>query len=57
MKVEVWDDGRARRQKGDWVCTRPFPSMPVGFWNDADASVTEPISRAIHVCATATIAS
>jgi len=20
------------------VCTRPFPSMPVGFWNDADGS-------------------
>ena len=21
-------------QKGELVCTRPFPSMPVGFWND-----------------------
>ena len=20
--------------KGGLVCTRPFPSMPVGFWND-----------------------
>jgi len=38
MKVEVWDDrGHAvRGQKGDLVCTMPFPSMPVGFWNDAD---------------------
>jgi acetoacetyl-CoA synthetase len=36
MKVEVWDeDGRALvGQKGELVCTRPFPSMPVGFWND-----------------------
>jgi acetoacetyl-CoA synthetase len=22
--------------KGELVCTRPFPSMPVGFWNDPD---------------------
>ena len=22
--------------KGELVCTRPFPSMPIGFWNDAD---------------------
>ena len=36
MKVEVWDDaGRALvGQKGELVCTRAFPSMPVGFWND-----------------------
>jgi acetoacetyl-CoA synthetase len=38
MKVEVWDeDGRpVRGQKGELVCTMPFPSMPVGFWNDPD---------------------
>ena len=38
MKVEVWDEeGRALvGQKGELVCTRPFPSMPVGFWNDPD---------------------
>jgi acetoacetyl-CoA synthetase len=37
MKVEVWDEhGRALvGQKGELVCTRSFPSMPVGFWNDA----------------------
>jgi acetoacetyl-CoA synthetase len=23
------------RGKGELVCTRPFPSMPVGFWNDS----------------------
>jgi len=36
MKVEVWDeDGRPLvGQKGELVCTRAFPSMPVGFWND-----------------------
>ena len=36
MKVDVWnDDGQpARGEKGELVCTAPFPSMPVGFWND-----------------------
>ncbi len=38
MKVEVFDEnGRpVRRQQGELVCTMPFPSMPVGFWNDPD---------------------
>jgi acetoacetyl-CoA synthetase len=39
MKVEVFDEqGRSlpRGQKGELVCTMPFPSMPVGFWNDPD---------------------
>ncbi len=36
MAVDVWDDdGRpVRREKGELVCTKAFPSMPVGFWND-----------------------
>jgi len=36
MKVEVYDDeGRpVQDEKGELVCTAPFPSMPVGFWND-----------------------
>ncbi len=36
MKVEVFDDeGRpVRGEKGELVCTAPFPSMPVAFWND-----------------------
>jgi acetoacetyl-CoA synthetase len=40
MKVEVWDDaGRpVVGEKGELVCTAPFPSMPVAFWNDADGS-------------------
>ena len=30
------DDGRSvMGEKGELVCTRAFPSMPVGFWNDA----------------------
>ncbi len=38
MRVDVFDEhGRAvRQQKGELVCTMPFPSMPVGFWNDPD---------------------
>jgi acetoacetyl-CoA synthetase len=40
MKVEVFDDaGRpVRGEKGELVCTTPFPSMPVGFWNDPDGA-------------------
>jgi acetoacetyl-CoA synthetase len=40
MAVEVYDDeGRpVRGDKGELVCTRPFPSMPVRFWNDADGA-------------------
>lgn len=36
MAVEVWDDDgrRLRSGKGELVCTRHFPSIPVGFWND-----------------------
>jgi acetoacetyl-CoA synthetase len=38
MKVEVFDEtGRSVvGEKGELVCTAPFPSMPVGFWNDPD---------------------
>ncbi|TCO80829.1 acetoacetyl-CoA synthetase [Plasticicumulans lactativorans] len=40
LKVEVWDDaGRPLRgEKGELVCTAPFPSMPLGFWNDPDGA-------------------
>ncbi|WP_418885029.1 acetoacetate--CoA ligase [Aurantimonas endophytica] len=36
MAVEVWDEtGRPLASgKGDLVCTKAFPSMPIGFWND-----------------------
>ncbi|HUG98640.1 MAG TPA: acetoacetate--CoA ligase [Gammaproteobacteria bacterium] len=40
MAVEIFDDeGRSHTDEpGELVCTRPFPSMPVGFWNDPDGS-------------------
>lgn len=40
MAMDVWDDdGRGiRGEKGELVCTKAFPSMPVGFWNDADGA-------------------
>jgi acetoacetyl-CoA synthetase len=36
MSVEVFDpQGRPiRKTEGELVCTRPFPSMPVAFWDD-----------------------
>ncbi|HEY5647099.1 MAG TPA: acetoacetate--CoA ligase [Pseudomonadales bacterium] len=36
MAVSVWDqDGNpVRGEKGELVCTRPFPSTPIGFWDD-----------------------
>jgi acetoacetyl-CoA synthetase len=40
MAVEVWnEDGHALvEEQGELVCTRAFPSMPIGFWNDADGA-------------------
>jgi acetoacetyl-CoA synthetase len=36
MAVDVFDEqGQpVRGEKGELVCTKPFPSMPLGFWND-----------------------
>jgi acetoacetyl-CoA synthetase len=38
LKVEVYDeDGKAVvGEKGELVCSAPFPCMPVSFWNDSD---------------------
>ena len=38
MAMDVLDDNghSVRQQKGELVCTKPFPSMPVMFWNDPD---------------------
>jgi len=38
MAVEVFDpDGNSvMGQKGELVCTKPFPSMPIYFWNDSN---------------------
>ncbi|WP_417814430.1 acetoacetate--CoA ligase [Thalassospira alkalitolerans] len=40
LAVDVFDDAGKpiRNEKGELVCTAPFPSMPVGFWNDPDGS-------------------
>ncbi|WP_018152714.1 acetoacetate--CoA ligase [Leeia oryzae] len=36
MAVEIFNDAGqpVHEEKGELVCTKPFPSMPVGFWND-----------------------
>ena len=38
LRVEIFDEtGRpVRAERGELVCSAPFPSMPIGFWNDAD---------------------
>jgi len=38
IKVEAWDDNGTAllNKKGELVCTDPFPSRPVYFWNDSE---------------------
>jgi acetoacetyl-CoA synthetase len=38
MAVQIWDeDGKPLRgEPGELVCVKPFPSMPVFFWNDLE---------------------
>ena len=38
MATDVWSDEKKSitQEKGELVCLRPFPSMPLKFWNDAD---------------------
>ncbi len=40
MDVDVFDDNgqSLRGEKGELVCKSPFPSMPIGFWNDPDGN-------------------
>ncbi|HGM5582831.1 TPA: acetoacetate--CoA ligase [Pseudomonas putida] len=40
MAVQVWNERREAvvGEKGELVCTRHFPSMPLGFWADSDGS-------------------
>ncbi|HYQ99738.1 MAG TPA: acetoacetate--CoA ligase [Casimicrobiaceae bacterium] len=43
MAVDVFDDEghslpAGSGQRGELVCTAPFPSMPIGFWNDPDGA-------------------
>jgi acetoacetyl-CoA synthetase len=37
MDVQVWDDSGqlVKNGKGELICARPFPSMPIYFWNDS----------------------
>ena len=36
MAVEIWNENgtSVTKQKGELVCTKPFPSAPIYFWND-----------------------
>ncbi|MGH6806787.1 MAG: acetoacetate--CoA ligase, partial [Ensifer adhaerens] len=38
LAMDVWDDEghSVRGEKGELVCTKAFPSMPVMFWNDPE---------------------
>jgi acetoacetyl-CoA synthetase len=38
MNVDIFDEAGCpvRGEPGELVCTAPFPSMPIGFWNDRD---------------------
>jgi len=38
MATEIWNEKGESvvGEHGELVCTRPFPSAPVGFWNDPD---------------------
>ncbi|HET7562833.1 MAG TPA: acetoacetate--CoA ligase, partial [Rhodanobacteraceae bacterium] len=40
MKVQILDESGqpVREQPGELACAAPFPSMPVGFWNDPDGA-------------------
>jgi acetoacetyl-CoA synthetase len=40
MAVEIFDDDGQpiAGEKGELVCVKPFPVMPVGFWNDPDGA-------------------
>ena len=40
MRVEIFDENGTSLigEPGELVCTAPFPSMPVAFWNDPDGA-------------------
>ena len=40
MAVQSWNDKGVAviGESGELVCTKPFPSMPIGFWNDQNDS-------------------
>jgi acetoacetyl-CoA synthetase len=40
LAVEVWNDSGEPvvGERGELVCTAPFPTVPLGFWNDPDGT-------------------
>jgi acetoacetyl-CoA synthetase len=51
MAVDVWsDDGGSMPagERGELVCTAPFPSMPLGFWGDGPLGEVGPRYRAAY---------
>ena len=40
MAVEIWNDAGERvvEELGELVCTQPFPTVPLCFWNDLDGT-------------------
>ena len=40
MAVEIWNDAgeRVTEELGELVCTQPFPTVPLCFWNDLDGT-------------------
>ena len=40
LAIDVWDENgqSIRGEKGELVCTKAFPSMPIGFWNDPEGT-------------------
>ena len=38
MAVDIVDAEGQSARRGDLVCRQPFPSMPLGFWNDPDGA-------------------
>jgi acetoacetyl-CoA synthetase len=51
MAVDVWSESGqpvATGERGELVCTRPFPSMPLGFWGDGPLGEVGPKYRAAY---------
>ena len=51
MAVDVWSEAGepvGAGERGELVCTRAFPSMPVGFWDDGPLGQVGPRYRAAY---------
>jgi acetoacetyl-CoA synthetase len=38
LDVQAWEQGKRTHGVGELVCTKPFPSRPLGFFGDADGA-------------------